>query len=212
MKQRAMAKGSLGVCDRPYTTIPKFSGECSWRQISRLLLLAFALVNVSSCSSRQVPEIKAVPPGSPPEPAAAITPHQAQPIVAQSNTAMAEVLEVSVSGNPGAYRFSVTIRSPDTGCDQYADWWEVLTQAGQLSYRRILLHSHVDEQPFTRSGGPAPIQPTDEVIVRAHMHPDGYGALAQQGSVATGFTPITLSADFAADLAAQSPQPSGCNF
>ena len=69
----------------------------------------------------------------------------------------ADVIDVSTSGQPGAYSFSVTVSSPDTGCEQYADWWEVVTEDGQLLYRRVLLHSHVAEQPFTRSGGPVDV-------------------------------------------------------
>jgi len=34
------------------------------------------------------------------------------------------VTAVSVSGSENSYNFSVTIQSPDTGCDQYADWWD----------------------------------------------------------------------------------------
>jgi len=70
---------------------------------------------------------------------------------------LADVLSVEVTGSPNAYQFSVKIASPDTGCEQYADWWEVLSEDGQLLYRRILLHSHVNEQPFVRSGGPVNI-------------------------------------------------------
>jgi hypothetical protein len=44
---------------------------------------------------------------------------------------VADVISVDVSGNEGAYQFSVGIRSPDTGCDQYADWWEVITGDGE---------------------------------------------------------------------------------
>jgi hypothetical protein len=124
----------------------------------------------------------------------------------------ADVISVQVSGAPRAYRFDVGIRSPDTGCKQYADWWEVLDEDGVLLYRRVLLHSHADEQPFTRSGGPVPIQPDTVVWVRAHMNTDGYGGSAFKGSVQSGFRQAPLPADFAANLARQAPLPDGCAF
>jgi hypothetical protein len=123
-----------------------------------------------------------------------------------------EILSLNVTGEQGAYNYSVTIRSPDEGCSQYADWWEVISQEGELFYRRILLHSHADEQPFTRSGGPVPIDAETIVLVRAHMHPSGYGGLAMKGSVVGGFEPIELSEDFAADLVETPPLPEGCGF
>jgi hypothetical protein len=124
----------------------------------------------------------------------------------------ANVIKVTVTGNPGAYTFSVTVKSPDTGPDQYADWWEVLSSNGRLLYRRILLHSHVDEQPFTRSGGPVPIGPHDAVFVRAHMSTAGYGGVAFHGSVAQGFVETELPSDFAADVELLEPQPEDCAF
>jgi hypothetical protein len=117
-----------------------------------------------------------------------------------------------VRGDAGAYQFSVGIESPDTGCDQYADWWEVVSEDGALIYRRVLLHSHVGEQPFVRSGGPAAIEADTVVWVRAHMHPGGYGGAAFRGSVQEGFQETELSADFAADLAGEEPLPDGCAF
>ncbi|MEM6354036.1 MAG: hypothetical protein AAF766_25105 [Cyanobacteria bacterium P01_D01_bin.14] len=123
------------------------------------------------------------------------------------------VTEVEVSTqSPGNYTFAVTLASPDTGCEQYANWWEVVTEEGDLVYRRILAHSHIEEQPFQRSGGPVELQPDQTVIVRGHMDPDGYGTQAMQGSVEAGFTEVMLPEGFAADLAEAEPQPSGCTF
>lgn len=124
----------------------------------------------------------------------------------------ADVLSVNTRGESGAYQFSVEIRSPDLGCEQYADWWEVVGEGGELLYRRILLHSHVNEQPFTRSGGPVPIQPDTIVWVRAHMNTSGYGGSALKGSVQAGFQPVELPPDFASDLAGLAPLPQGCDF
>ena len=124
----------------------------------------------------------------------------------------AAVVSISVSGEPGTYTFSVTVSSPDEGCSQYADWWEIVSQDGELIYRRILLHSHVDEQPFTRSGGPVSIEADTIVLVRAHMHPGGYGGTALKGSLEQGFEQVELSADFAANLVETLPLPEGCNF
>jgi hypothetical protein len=125
----------------------------------------------------------------------------------------ADVTAVGVSGVPGAYTFSVTVSSPDTGCEQYADWWEVITRDGELVYRRILAHSHVNEQPFTRSGGPVELQETTPAIVRAHMNNAGYGGVAFSGSPASGFTADPSgTAAMAPELTDAVPQPDGCAF
>lgn len=124
----------------------------------------------------------------------------------------ADVVGVRVSGSPGAYHFTVTIRSADTGCAQYADWWEVVGADGRLWYRRVLLHSHADEQPFERSGGPVPIRPDTPVWVRAHMNTTGYAGVAFKGSVADGFAAATPADGFAAAVASKPPLPDGCAF
>jgi hypothetical protein len=131
---------------------------------------------------------------------------------AQEQKGVADVIAVDVTGEPQAYQFSVEVRSPDTGCDQYADWWEVLREDGTLVYRRILAHSHGEEQPFVRSGGPVAIAPETVVVVRAHMHPGGYGGTAFKGSVAGGFTEAEIGADFAEGVEQSPPQPDGCAF
>lgn len=124
----------------------------------------------------------------------------------------AAVTDVSFTGAPGNYTLSVTIESPDTGCSQYADWWEVFRPDGSLVYRRILAHSHVDEQPFTRSGGPVNIAADENIIVRAHMNNNGYGDQVYTGSISQGLTPDTLDSLFAAELAASDPLPVDCAF
>jgi len=130
----------------------------------------------------------------------------------EMETTLAKVTEVTVSGNSGNYTFNVTIESPDTGCDQYADWWEVFTPNGELRYRRILAHSHVNEQPFTRSGGPVPIMENTEVIVRAHMNNLSYGTQVFRGTVDSGFEVDSLSTDFAIQLETTEPLPTDCAF
>ena len=125
---------------------------------------------------------------------------------------VANVISVQVTGNPNAYQFSVGVSSPDEGCEQYADWWEVFTEEGVLVHRRILAHSHVDEQPFVRSGEPIVIGPDTVVLIRAHMHPGGYGGRAMRGTVRGGFEVVEIDADFAAGLESEPPQPTGCAF
>lgn len=125
---------------------------------------------------------------------------------------VAVVTGVETSGADGGYSFAVTVSSPDTGCEQYADWWEVVTAGGELLYRRVLLHSHATEQPFTRSGGPVAIDAGDEVVIRAHMNTSGYGGTALRGSVAAGFEAYDPPPGFAAELASRDPLPEGCDF
>ncbi|MEO0406449.1 MAG: hypothetical protein AAF289_03760 [Cyanobacteria bacterium P01_A01_bin.135] len=170
--------------------------------LSGLLVLACGPTDANSSSSET----------SAPDPSSAAAPATEQTAIAPGDIAAVE--NVSVSGEPGRYQFSVTVRSQETGCDQYADWWEVVSESGELLYRRILAHSHVDEQPFTRSGGPVPVQPGDLVTVRVHMNNTGYSPEARQGTVSDGaeFEAVTLAPDFAAALAQQDPLPSGCTF
>jgi hypothetical protein len=122
----------------------------------------------------------------------------------------ARVTNVRTSGSPQSYTFAVTIASNDTGCAQYADWWEVVDESGALVYRRVLLHDHADEQPFTRDGGPVPIGVSQTVTVRAHMNASGYSTAAMRGSVLSGFKAIDLPPDYAPDLAKKQPLPDGC--
>lgn len=135
----------------------------------------------------------------------------------------ANVVAVATSGDEGAYNFSVSVESSDTGCDEYANWWEVLTEDGALSYRRIIDHSHTDANgtsdfdapgnTFTRGGGPVPVGAETTVVVRAHMSVGGYNGMAMRGSVAVGFAQAPdIDADFAAGVETAEPQPTNCTF
>jgi len=129
------------------------------------------------------------------------------------DTPLADVVGVAVTGTEEAYVFSVTVRSDETGCDRYADWWEIITPAGQLVYRRILQHSHPDEQPFTRaSETPVAVSSTADLYVRAHLSPGGYNGTVFGGTVANGFAEVSLDVGFAGDLASLAPQPEACLF
>lgn len=124
----------------------------------------------------------------------------------------ASIVSVTSSQSGDAYTFAVGISSPDTGCNQYANWWEVVSENGSLIYRRILGHSHVNEQPFVRSGGSVNITATQEVIIRVHMNTSGFGTQGYKGSVSNGFSEYIISEDFASALEDQAPQPDGCAF
>lgn len=124
----------------------------------------------------------------------------------------ADIVSVQVNGKPGAYRFIVSIKSPDTGCQQYADWWEIVSEDGELLYRQLLAHSHVNEQPFGVAGGPVSIQADTAVWVRAHMRPGNYSGAAFKGSPRAGFSKAEPPAGFAETLAQSDPQPGHCEF
>ena len=120
---------------------------------------------------------------------------------------------VAAAGDAGAYTFNVSIESADIGCTQYADWWEVLSEDGMLLYRRILTHSHTNENTFTRSGGPVEIDADQVVVVRAHMSNEGYNGVVMQGSVDEGFVAAPgIGSDFATEVELEDPQPAGCDF
>lgn len=96
----------------------------------------------------------------------------------------ADVVSVrAVEAADGTWTFYVTVRHPDTGWEDYADGWDVVTPDGRVlkpdpdsEFTRTLLHPHVEEQPFTRSqSGIAIPQEVSQVRVRAHDLVDGWG-------------------------------------
>ena len=129
-----------------------------------------------------------------------------------ADTIRANVTAVNVKGSEGAYIFAVTLKSDETGCAQYADWWEILSDKGDLLYRCILVHSHPDTQPFTRSGGKVDIKADEIMYVRAHMNKLGYVGDVLKGSVVKGFRRVETTPAFKKELEKQDPLPKGCAF
>jgi hypothetical protein len=124
----------------------------------------------------------------------------------------ADVIGARAAGETGSLTVSVTIRSDETGCDQYADWWEIVTPAGELVARRILAHSHPTDNPFERSEPDVALDLETDVIIRAHMAPGGYSGDAIQGSFNSGFTTAELEDGWASSLADSPPLPEDCLF
>jgi hypothetical protein len=88
----------------------------------------------------------------------------------------ADVIDARVTRTAeGLYNFDVTVRSNDTGWDYYADAFEVVAPDGGVLGRRVLLHPHESEQPFTRDlYGVAIPDGIGEVTIRARHKPKGY--------------------------------------
>ena len=88
----------------------------------------------------------------------------------------ADVVKVEAVEERGdQWTFVVTVRHDDRDPDHWADWWIVRTPKGQELGRRVLLHSHVDEQPFTRDERIRIPREVTIVVVEAHDKVHGYG-------------------------------------
>jgi hypothetical protein len=142
------------------------------------------------------PEPTAIPPTDAPTESPTITPtgSAADAVIptptpreagaGSTSAANADVTFVrAVEGADGTWTFHVTVAHPDTGWEDYADGWDVVTPDGEVinpdtstEFTRLLLHPHENEQPFTRSqSGIAIPGGVTEVTVRAHDLVDGWG-------------------------------------
>jgi hypothetical protein len=94
----------------------------------------------------------------------------------------ADVVDVKARRNAaGSYDFDVTVKSVDKGWEHYADAFEVLAPDGTILGRRVLLHPHETEQPFTRELHGVKVPPgVTHVTVRARHKPKGYDGEAMR--------------------------------
>lgn len=88
----------------------------------------------------------------------------------------ADVLAATAQKTAAGWTISATIKHADTGWKHYANRFEVLDMSGKVLGTRVLLHPHVDEQPFTRAlrGVNIPVG-TTRVRVRAGDIVHGFG-------------------------------------
>lgn len=132
-------------------------------------------------------------------------------------TPYAHLLHATITLQNDRVTLSATIKSSDTGCENYCDWFELLDASGALIYRRILWHSHKNEQPFTRSGtfNRATISPNQTLYLRVHHNLTHYDSGYLVGTLATGFTPSQHQPPFShynKNIETMTPQPTECWF
>ncbi len=73
------------------------------------------------------------------------------------------------------YRFNVTLEHNDESWEHFAKAWEVLDLDGKVLGARVLLHPHINEQPFTRSQTIAIPENVNQVTIRAYDLVHEYG-------------------------------------
>ena len=113
----------------------------------------------------------------------------ALPALAACNAADAGEVKILAADfqSKAANRWSVrvTLAHADTGWDHYADDWRVVDGAGHILGNRVLVHPHVDEQPFTR-GLDNVLIPDGVTTVYIEAHDKVHGWTKQQLTVDLG--------------------------
>jgi hypothetical protein len=141
-------------------------------------------IAVTATSTTAVLRATATPSAELPTASATIESPTATTVPATEGEGNADVIYVrAVLEQGGTWTFHVTVEHPDTGWEDYADGWDVLTPTGEVlrpdqssQFTRLLLHPHENEQPFTRSQSGIVIpEGVTQVRVRAHDIVDGYG-------------------------------------
>jgi hypothetical protein len=145
---------------------------------------SFTITPTSSPESTPTQESTPMPTETSPSTSAQVPTPATPPVENRQDQPDANVTQVrAVRGDDGSWTFHVTVEHPDTGWEDYADGWDVVTPDGTVlkvnpddPFTRLLLHPHETEQPFTRSqrGINIPAGVT-QVRVRAHDIVDGFG-------------------------------------
>ena len=78
------------------------------------------------------------------------------------------------SSGDNSWSVNVTLKHGDTGWDHYADNWRIVDGEDNIIGDRVLLHPHVNEQPFTRSLGGVKV-PEGIVTVYIEAHDKVHG-------------------------------------
>lgn len=77
--------------------------------------------------------------------------------------------------NHGQYLINVKLQHQDTGWDHYADEWRIVDAQGNILGSRVLLHPHIDEQPFTRALSNVKLdQNLTTIFIEAHDKKHGW--------------------------------------
>lgn len=89
------------------------------------------------------------------------------PCIAYAGEADVIAAEVEHAGG-NFYRFKVTVQHDDESWEHFAKAWEVLDTDGNILGARILMHPHINEQPFTRSQTITIPENVNQVTIRAY--------------------------------------------
>lgn len=86
-----------------------------------------------------------------------------------------EIVHTEFKKQGDTWSVSTTLRHGDTGWKHYADQWRVVDEKGKELGKRILMHPHENEQPFTRSQSGIKIHSNaNTVYVEAHDKVHGW--------------------------------------
>lgn len=96
-------------------------------------------------------------------------------LAASARAGDVDVVEATIDCDQRVCTISASLLHADTGWDHYADAWRVLLPDGTEIGRRVLMHPHENEQPFTRSQSGIEIPDgVDTVIIEGHDSVHGF--------------------------------------